>query len=102
MTIVSTTLVRPLSAESWPDLQKQLAKACEIVRRHGGENVTVLASVVGGPLTNTLAVLSTAENFARYGEVSQAVYGDPEMQALMVETGKNATWETYLSQTIEV
>jgi hypothetical protein len=28
--------------------------------------------------------------------------GDPKMQALMLEAGKLATWETYVSQTLEL
>jgi hypothetical protein len=28
--------------------------------------------------------------------------GDPEMQTVMLESGKLATWETHVAQTIEV
>jgi hypothetical protein len=45
-------------------------------------------------------VLSTAEDWTRYGQVQQAVMDDPETQALLVEAGQIATWESYVSQTI--
>ena len=79
-------------------MQKQLKRACEIVRKHGGENVTVLATMIGGPATNTIGVLSSAEDWARYGQVQQAVMDDPDIQALMADPDPIASWETYVSQ----
>jgi hypothetical protein len=102
MTIVSMTLIRPQSGEVWGEVQKHIKNACEIVRKHGGENVTVLATVIGGPATNTFGVLSTAEDWTKFGQVEQAVMNDPEMQGLMLDAGKVATWETYVSQTLEL
>jgi len=102
MTIVSTTLIRPQSGEVWGELQKHISNACEIARKHGAENVTVLATVIGGPATNTVGILATSEDWAKYGQVQQAMLGDPEMQALMLDAGKVATWETYVSQTLEL
>ena len=70
-------------------LQKQLKKAIEIVKKHGGENVTLLVTVIGGQQTNALTMLVTAENWTRFGQIQEAVYGNPKMQALMVETGNS-------------
>ncbi len=100
MTIVSLTTIRPKPGAKWEDVQKQLKRACEIVRKHGGENVTVLATMIGGPATNTIGVLSSAEDWARYGQVQQAVMDDPDMLALMADPDPIAGWETYVSQTI--
>jgi hypothetical protein len=47
-------------------------------------------------------MLVTAENWTKFGQIQEAVYGDPEMQALMVESGKIATWEIYTAQTLEL
>jgi len=102
MTIVSTTLIRPQSGGVWGELQKHIKNACEIASKHGAENVTVLATVIGGPATNTVGILATSEDWAKYGQVQQAMLGDPQMQALMLEAGKVATWETYVSQTLEL
>lgn len=42
------------------------------------------------------------ENWTRFGQIQEAVYRDPEMQALMVETRKIATWEIYTAHTLEL
>ena len=102
MTIVTAVAIRPRSGEVWDALQKQLKKAIEIVKKHGGENVTLLVTMIGGRQTNALTMLITAENWTRFGQIQEAVYGDPEMQALMVESGKIATWEVYTAQTLEL
>jgi sugar phosphate isomerase/epimerase len=100
MTIVALTTVHPRPGAQWDDVQKQLKKACDLARKHGAENVTVLATMIGGSETNTVAVLSSAEDWVRYGQIQQAFLGDPETQAAMLEGGQLATWETYVSQTI--
>jgi hypothetical protein len=102
MTIVSAVAIHPRSGEVWDDLQKQLKKAMAIVKKHGAENVTLLVTVIGGPQTNALTMLTTAENWTRFGQIQEAVYGDPKMQALLAETGKIATWEIYTAQTLEL
>jgi hypothetical protein len=100
MTIVSLTTVHPRPGVKWDDVQKLLKKACDLARKHGAENVTVLATMIGGSATNTIAVLSSVEDWARFGQVQQAFMGDPETQAAMIEGGQIATWESYVSQTI--
>jgi sugar phosphate isomerase/epimerase len=100
MTIVSLVTIQPNAGVAWDDLQKQLKKACDLARKHGAENVTVLATMIGGPATNTIGVLSTSEDWARFGQIQQTLMGDPEMQAAMLEAGQIATWQTYVSQTI--
>jgi hypothetical protein len=100
MTIVALTTIHPRPGVKWDEVQKQLKKACDLARKHGAENVTVLATMIGGPATNTIGVLSSSEDWARYGQVQQAVMDDPETQALLLEAGQIATWETYVSQTI--
>lgn len=102
MTIVSFVAIHPNPGVQWDEVQKQLKKTIDLARKHGAENVTVMATMVGGPATNTIGVLSTAEDWARYGQVQQALMGDPEMQAALLEAGQIATWETYVSQTIDV
>jgi hypothetical protein len=102
MTIVATTLIHPLPGAAWADVQKQIHKACELVSKHGAENVTALVNMIGGQATNTLGILMTAENWAKFGQVQQAFLDDPETQTLMLESGQIATWENYVAQTIEV
>jgi hypothetical protein len=59
-----------------------------------------LVTMLGGPATNTIVLLSSAEDWARYGKVQQALQDDPKMQAVLQEAGQIATWESYVSQTI--
>ena len=56
--------------------------------------------MMGGEATNTICLLSSVEDWAKFGQVQQSLMGDPEMQAAMLEAGQLATWETYVSQTI--
>jgi len=100
MTIVSLVTIHPNPGVAWDDVQKQLKKANDLALKHGAENVTTLVTMVGGSATNTIAVLSTAEDWARYGQIQQAMMDDPEMMAVLIEAGKIATWESYASQTI--
>jgi len=100
MTIVGLTTIHPNPGVKWEDVQKQIKKACDLARKHGAENVTVLVTMIGGPATNTIGVLSTAEDWAKYGKVQQALLNDPKLQAVLQEAGQIATWETYVSQTI--
>jgi hypothetical protein len=100
MTIVSLTTIHPRPGAQWDDVQKQLKKACDLSRKHGAENVTVMATMIGGSETNTICLLSSTEDWARFGQIQQALMDDPEMQATMLEGGQIATWQTYVSQTI--
>ncbi len=102
MTIVATTIVHPNPGVTWDDVQKQLKRASELVRKHGGENVTVMVNMVGGQGTNAIGFLSTAEDWAKYGQIQQSLSTDPDYQKLLIEAGQIATWENYVSQTIEV
>jgi hypothetical protein len=100
MTIVSLITIHPNPGVKWDDLQKLLKKGCDLARKHGAENVTVLVTMVGGKATNTISILSSSEDWTKYGQIQQATMDDPKMQAVMQEAGQIATWETYLSQTI--
>jgi sugar phosphate isomerase/epimerase len=100
MTVVGFTTIHPNPGVRWEDVQKQIKKACDLARKHGAENVTVLVTMVGGPATNTIGVLSTTEDWATYGTVQKPLLDDPKMLAVLQEAGQIATWETYVSQTI--
>ena len=100
MTIVSLVVIHPNQGVGWDDVQKQIKKACDLARKHGAENVTVLATMIGGQATNAICLLSSAEDWGKFGQVQQSLMGDPDMQAAMLEAGQLATWETYVSQTI--
>jgi len=48
VTIVSLITIHPNPGVNWEDVQKQLKKGCDLARKHGAENVTVLATMIGG------------------------------------------------------
>jgi hypothetical protein len=102
MTIVATTTVHPNPGAAWADVQTQLKRASDLARKHGAENVTVLVNMVGGQGTNAIGFLTTAEDWAKYGQIQQKLSADPDYQGLLIDAGQIATWENYVSQTIEV
>jgi hypothetical protein len=102
MTIVATTIVHPNPGVAWDDVQKQLKRASKLASKHGAENVTVLVTMVGGPGTNAIGFLTTAPDWATYGKIQQGLSTDPDYQGLLIDAGKIATWENYVSQTIDV
>jgi hypothetical protein len=102
MAIVATTLIHPNTGVNWDDIQKQLKRGTGLLSKHGAENVAVLVTMVGGQGTNAIAILATAKDWAAYGQIQQGLTTDPDFQGLMIDAGKIATWENYVSQTIEV
>jgi hypothetical protein len=100
MAIVTAVTIQPLSAEGWDDLQKVLKDIKDMVVEKGGENVAVLATLIGGEATNQLVFLASSENWGKYAQVQESFYGDPKAQALLRKAGKLATWQTYTAQTI--
>jgi hypothetical protein len=102
MTIVTYVAIHPNPGVQWDAVQKQLKTTTDLARKHGAENVTVLATMVGGPATNTIGLLATSEDWAKYGQIQQALMGDPKTQEAMLAAGQIGTWETYVSQTIDV
>ena len=66
MSIVSATTIYPNPDVEWKDVQKRIKKACDLACKHSAEEVRVLVTMTGGPATNTIGVLSSAEDWARY------------------------------------
>ena len=58
MAILNAVTIQPRSAEVWDDLQKLLKRIKEMVVKKGGENVTVLVTLIGGEATNQLVFLA--------------------------------------------
>src|SRR4249919_2308559 len=101
MTIVSLTAIRPKPGASWEDIQKSLKEGNDLVRKHGGENVTAMVTMAAGPATGTVTLLYTAADWGSYGKLQDALMADPELQALMTDPNSpTAGWDTYVSQTI--
>jgi len=73
VTIVGLTTIHPNPGVKWEDVQKQIKKACDLSRKHGAEDVTVMVTMIGGRATNTIGVTSRAEDWTRFGQVQQAL-----------------------------
>jgi len=101
MTIVSMTVGQPLPGSDPAEIQKVIREACNLARKHGAENVTVLSMVTGAP-SNTISVMSTVKDWIHFGQVRQAIEDDPKFQALTVRANKLATGQVYIAQTIDI
>ena len=101
MTIVSMVVGQPLPGADPAEVQKVIAEACDLARKHGAENVTVLSMVTGAP-SNTITVMATARDWIHFGQARQAFDDDPEVKALQVKANGLATTQTYIAQTIEL
>jgi hypothetical protein len=101
MTIVSLTALHIKPGASWEDTQKQIKKGADLSRKHGAENVTMLVGMAAGPATGTLTFLTTSADWTSYGKFQDALWADPEMQALVADPKSSvAKWDTYVLQTI--
>jgi hypothetical protein len=102
VTIINAVTIHPRSGEVWDDVLKQIKKSTDIMTKHGAGEVRTAVVAIGGGQTNDVVLVSEAENWAEFGKIQDAVYGDPEMQALLAEAGKIATWEIVTAQTLEL
>jgi hypothetical protein len=68
----------------------------------GGSGLSVMVNMAGGPGTNTIGLLLTAQDWASDGQIQQSLNTDREFQKLQIDAGRIATWENYVSQTIDV
>jgi hypothetical protein len=101
MTVVSLTAIHTKPGASWEDIQKHMKKGSDLVRKHGAENVTTMVGLAAGTATGTLTILTTNADWTSYGTFNDALYADPELQALLNNPNSPvASWDTYVLQTI--
>jgi hypothetical protein len=84
---VTTFTVRP---DRFEDALADNRKAKAILEKHGARNVRVLAGLVAGQATGTLAFIFEADDFASWGAVEDKFFADPEGMALVQSTGASA------------
>jgi multidrug efflux pump subunit AcrB len=95
------TAIHTKPGASWEDTQKQIKKGADLSRKHGAENVTTLVGMAAGTETGTLSMLMTSADWTSYGKFQDALWADPEMQALVADPNSTvAKWDTYVLQTI--
>ena len=101
MTVVALNTLHTKPGASWEDIQKQIKKGNDLVRKHGAENVTTMAGMAAGTATGTLTILATSADWTSYGKFQDAFNADPEAQALMADPNSPvASWDMYIFQTI--
>jgi hypothetical protein len=100
MTLVATTIVHPNPGVAWGDVQKQLKRACELARKHGAENVTVLVNMVGGEGDQRHRLSDDRPGLGHERPDPAEPQYRPGLPGLLLDAGQIATWENYVSKTI--
>jgi hypothetical protein len=77
---VTTLTVKPDRFDEYLEENARRAKA--IIEKCGGKNVRLLAALVAGEATGTLAFIAEADDFAATGAVLDKFLADPEAVAL--------------------
>ena len=98
MVQVSTFTVKPDRFQDWVELAH---KSKPIWQKAGGKSVRVLAGLVAGESTGSMAFIVEADDFAAYGALLDKFFADPDGQAVPSSLGtgdspipsyQNAIW----------
>jgi hypothetical protein len=101
MAVVQLTAIHTKPGANWEDIQAHIKKGSDLARKHGAENDTTMAAIAAGTATATLTMLSTNADWTSFGKFSDALYADPELQALLNNPHSPvATRDNYVFQTI--
>ncbi len=73
---VTTVTVKPDRYEEY--LEQTARKAKALIEKHGGKNCRLLAALVAGEATGSLAFTFEADDFAAWGAVGDKFMADPE------------------------
>ena len=89
---VATLTVKPDRYQDYVDQVARKAKA--IIEKSGGKNTRLLAALVAGEQTGTLAYMWEADDFADVGTVTDKFMAEPDFQTLML-TGSASPVASY-------
>ena len=78
---VATITLKPDRYEEYVEKVARPAKA--ISEKAGAKNVRLLAGLVAGEATGSLAFISEADDYAAAGALMQKTMADPEIRAMM-------------------
>jgi hypothetical protein len=84
---VSTLTVKP---DHYDDFLVEARQVKTIVERSGGKNVRMLAALVAGEATGSLAVIAEADDWTAYGAAQDKLYGDPEFRPILARGNSSA------------
>jgi len=92
---VTTATIKP---DRFEDYVAQGRQVKAILEKQGGKNVRLLAALVAGEATGSVAFIVETDDFATTGEVMDKFYADPESLAMMASmtggAGSLATYQT--------
>ena len=84
---VTTATVKP---DRFEDALAELRKSKAFTEKCGGKNVRLVAALVAGEATGSLAFITEADDFAAIGAVTDKFVGDPEGQAIFARASSAA------------
>jgi hypothetical protein len=84
---VNTETVKP---DRYDDYLTQIRQTKAVVERCGGNGVRLLAALVAGEATGSMAFIVEADDFGAMGAVTDKIFSDPGGQAILasVNTSK--------------
>jgi hypothetical protein len=84
---VTTLTVKP---DGFEEALGELRKIKAYTEKCGGKNVRLVAALVAGEATGSLAFITEADDFAAIGAVTDKFVGDPEGQAIFARASSAA------------
>jgi hypothetical protein len=82
MAVVGVTMLT-LKTDGYEEYLGLARKSKTIIEKCGGRNCRLLAALVAGEATGSLAFIFEADDFAAYGAVGDKFMADPEGASLM-------------------
>jgi hypothetical protein len=84
---VSTLTVKP---DRYEDFLADARKIKAIVEKCGAKNVRLIAGLVAGQATGSLAFIAEADDWTAYGAAMDKLYSDPEAQPILASGNSSA------------
>jgi len=85
---VSTYTVKP---DRYDDFLADARKAKALLEKHGAKNVRVMAALVAGEATGSMASIVEADDWAASGAFNDRFQADPEGQAFLASLSSGAS-----------
>jgi hypothetical protein len=89
MAVISVTTLTV--GANWDKFLEDQKKSKAILEKHGARNVRLLGEIAGSVPSGTMHSTFEADNLESLGKITDAVYADPEILAMM-QNGSAASW----------
>ena len=84
---VTTFTVKP---DGFEDALADLRQTKAVVEKAGGRNVRLLAALVAGQATGSMAFITECDDFSAIGAATDKILADPEGQAILAKANTSA------------